>query len=486
MPRQSKTHKRAAKSGEAVAGDYKFSEEMFRTILNKSQTGIVIVGDEYRLEYVNDEACRIFGGTHEDLIGHDFREFLKDDIRQIIAERYESRRLGEDVPVTYPFQLVRKDGEVRTVEGKVLVVKDEDGGLKTVAHFLDITQSEKGQMLLEESRRRYRLLVETMNDGLAIDDEIGNLTYANNAFLEMLGYELEEIVGKPWVELTSDLDRDTLDQKISDRRKGLSDKYELCWRSKTGETVPTIISATPLHDRDGNFQGTFAIVTEISAQKDAEEAVQFYLDLLSHDITNQLQVIMTSSGLLEVEVPASYAAEARKDILDAVERCNRLITKVKRAAQSRYVPITGVDLIPVLKEKVRILQRVFGAEVHMAGIGRKAIVEADVLLGEMIWNLLENAARHNPKETKRIWVEGKSQRGVYKLSIADDGLGLSNARKESIFTERTHGGGVGLTLVNQMVKKYGGSIEVQDRVKGKPGLGTKFTITLRIAKSEKS
>ena len=485
MPRPKKPSKKEKKGAESSPelDISSLNEALLRVVLEESQTGIAIVGDDYRLEFINEEGCRIFGGSREDLIGHDFREFLKDDIKQIVAERYEKRRLGEPVPQTYPFQLVRKDGELRTVEGKVSVVKGKNGSLKTVAHYLDITHIERGQMLLEESQRRYRILVETMNDGLAIDDENGNLTYANDAFLEMLGYELDEILGKPWVDLASGLDKETLKKKISDRKTGISERYELSWRSKTGEIIPTIISATPLHDREGNFQGTFAVVTEISAQKDAEETVQFYLDLLSHDIANQLQVIMTSSGLLEEEVPSSYIAEARKDISDAVERCNRLITKVKRAAQSRYVPLTKVNLIPVLKEKVKILERVFDVEVHMSGLGRSAMVEADVLLGEMIWNLLENAARHNPKEQKEIWIEGKSQRGVYELSIADNGPGLSDSRKAALFTERKHGGGVGLTLVNQMVRKYGGSIEAQDRVVGTPSLGVKFTITLRKARS---
>jgi PAS domain S-box-containing protein len=481
MPRQTKTGKKKAKPEDTVVSsdDYKFNQALIQTILDESHSGIAIVGDDYTLEYINDEGLRIFGGAREDLVGQDFRKFLRSDIRQLVAERYELRRQGKAVPATYPFQLVRKDGELRTVEGRVSLVRGQNGNLKTVAHFLDITQLERGQILLEESQRRYRILVETMNDGLAIDDENGNLTYANKAFLEMLGYELHEILGKPWNGLTSELDLDSVKQKISDRKKGVSEKYELAWKSKTGEIIPTIISATPLHDREGNFQGTFAVVTEISAQKDAEETVQFYLDLLSHDIANQLQVIMTSSGLLEEEVPQSYVSEARTDIMDAVERCNRLITKVKRAAQSRYVPIVSVDVVPVLKEKITILERVFDVDVHTSGIGKSAVVEADVLLGEMIWNLLENAARHNPKEKKEVWVEGKSKSGVYKLSVADDGPGLSTSRKEAVFQERKHGGGVGLTLVSQMVRKYGGSIEVDDRVEGSPSLGAKFTITLR-------
>jgi C4-dicarboxylate-specific signal transduction histidine kinase len=58
-------------------------------------------------------------------------------------------------------------------------------------------------------------------------------------------------------------------------------------------------------------------------------------------------------------------------------------------------------------------------------------------------------------------------------------------RKKTLFTERTHGGGVGITFVSQMSRKYGGSIEVQDRVAEEPALGSKFIVTLKKAKPRK-
>jgi K+-sensing histidine kinase KdpD len=281
------------------------------------------------------------------------------------------------------------------------------------------------------------------------------------------------------------MDSKALAAKMRERRSGMSESYELVWITKTGARVPTIISATPYIDRAGKFVGTFAVVTEISEQKEAEDAVQFYLDLLSHDIANQLQVIMTSSGLLEEEVPASYIDDARKDILDAVERCNRLITKVKRAAQIRFIPLSRIGVVPVLKEKIKVLERVYGAKVHIQGLKNSFPVEADILLGEMIWNLLENAARHNPKEEKQVWVTCETKGDKCRLIIADDGPGLSDIRKKTLFTERKHGGGVGITLVSQMIRKYGGSIEVQDRIIGKPAMGSKFIVTLRKAEHRK-
>ncbi|TFG32353.1 PAS domain-containing sensor histidine kinase [Candidatus Thorarchaeota archaeon] len=459
-----------------------WNDDMITTILNNSHDGIVILGEEYTFEYINERGLAIYGGSASDLAGKDFRLFMKDDTARMVAEYYEKRRRGEEVPTVYPFRLLRKDGIEVTVEGRVSLVTGPDKKLKVIAHLLDITQMEKDLRALEESKTRYKLLVETMNDGLAIDNEDGELTYVNDAFCRMLGCSSGELIGKHWSDLTEEMTPEDVKNKIEQRKIGLSESYELTWCHKNGDTVPTIVSATPYIDHDGKFAGTFAVITEISDQKNAEESIQFYLDLLSHDIANQLQVIMTSSGLLEQEVPASYIADARQDILDAVDRCNRLITKVKRAGQIRRIPITSVDIVDVIDEKTAVLQRVYNAKIHRTGSKKQVLVEADLLLGELIWNLLENSARHNPVEHKEVWISIKPKGDLVLLSIADNGPGLSDTRKKNLFTERSHAGGVGLKLVRQMIRKYGGSIEVEDRVKGKPNEGVNFAVTFRKAK----
>ena len=459
-----------------------WNDDMIKAILNNSHEGIVILGDEYNFEYINERGLAIYGGSASDLVGKDFRKFMKDDMAKMVAEHYDKRRRGEEVPSVYPFRLLRKDGIEITVEGRISLVIGPDGKPKVIAHLLDITQVESDLRALEESKTRYKLLVETMNDGLAIDNVDGELTYVNDAFCKMLGCSPGELIGKHWSDLTEEMTPEDAKGKINERKTGISESYELTWCHKNGDTVPTIVSATPYIDHDGKFAGTFAVITEITAQKDAEDSIQFYLDLLSHDIANQLQVIMTSSGLLEQEVPASYIQDARQDILDAVDRCNRLIIKVKRAGQIRRIPITSIDIVDVLDEKTTVLERVYNAKIHRTGSKKQVMVEADVLLGELIWNLLENSARHNPVENKEVWISVKPKGDSVLLSIGDNGPGLSDTRKKNLFTERSHAGGVGLKLVRQMIRKYGGSIEVEDRVKGKPSEGVSFAVTFRKAK----
>lgn len=458
------------------------NDAMIQAILNNSHDGIVILGDDYQFEYINERALAIYGGSTSDLMGHDFRNFMKDDMAKMVAEQYEKRRRGEEVPAIYPFRLLRKDGKEVVVEGRVSLVIGPDNKPKTIAHLLDITKMESDLSDLEESKTRYKLLVETMNDGLAIDDVDGKLTYVNDAFCRMLGCTSDELIGKHWSDLTDEMTPGDVKDKIVDRASGISESYELSWDHKDGNIVPTIVSATPYIDHNGTFAGTFAVITEISAQKDAEESIQFYLDLLTHDVANQLQVIMTSSGLLEEEVPSSYIEDARQDILAAVNRCNRLITKVKRAGQIRLIPRSSIDIVEVLDEKTAVLERVYKAKIHRAGSKKKIMVDADVLLGELIWNLLENSARHNPTDKKEVWASVKSKGDSVLLSIGDNGPGLSDTRKKNLFTERSHAGGVGLKLVRQMIRKYGGSVEVTNRVKGNPSAGVNFIVTLRKTK----
>ena len=456
--------------------------DLLQAIIDNSHEGILIIGADFKVEMVNDRFCELFGYTRAQILEQDFRQYLTDESKKLVAERYKKRRKGEEVPNIYEFKGFAQNGSIRTGNLRVSLLTDEEGNLKTIAHVLDITEEREKERELIESQARYKTLVETMYDGLAIDDEEGRLVYVNQAFCDMLGYQLEEVIGKKWHEFTREKDEAFVQAMISERKSGMPARYELEWVNKAGEIKPSIVSAMPYIDSEGKFEGTFAVITEIASQKEAEDTIQFYLDLLTHDIANQLQVIITSAGLLESNLPESYIDDSRQDILDSVERCNRLITKLKRAAQLRFLPSIDINLAKIIHEKLQVLDRLYDVKIHIEGFKEDILVRADTLLGELIWNLIENAARHNPITSKEIWISGEMTEDTFTLHISDNGPGISDNRKSTIFDRtRRGGGGIGLTLVSQMARKYGGKIEVRDRVKGKSNLGAEFILTLKLS-----
>jgi len=279
-----KQTKKSTKSASKAKKEYlpvipNWNDAMVKVILNNTHDGIVILGEDYKFEFINERGLAIYGGQASDLIGKDFRKFMKEDMVKMVAEYYDMRRRGEDVPSVYSFRLIRKDGSEVTVEGRVTLVMGPDEKPKIIAHLQDITQIERNLRDLEESKTRYKLLVETMNDGLAIDNVNGELTYVNDAFCRMLGCQAGELIGKHWSDLTEEMTPEDVHEKLKEREKGVTESYELTWSHKTGKTVPTIVSATPYIGHDGKFAGTFAVVTEISDQKNAEESIQFYYRL---------------------------------------------------------------------------------------------------------------------------------------------------------------------------------------------------------------
>jgi PAS domain S-box-containing protein len=473
------TMKKEGSTGKFTLGTIQVDEELFQRIISNSHDAIMIMNENLEIDYISDEGFRIFGGNPKEIIGHHVGEYMDPDEAAMIFERFRKRVSGVKVPDVYQIGICRKDGQKRLVDIRITPIRHNSGKMNSLVHLQDRTEEIESREALRESEERYRTLIESMNDGLAIDEEDCILTYANKAFCNMLEYELDELIGKCWIDFTRDQDHDFVKGKIEERMSGASDRYEMHWITKSGRIVPTVVSAAPIFDSDSKFVGTFAVVTEITIQKEAEDTVQFYLDLLTHDISNQLQVIMTSAGLLDSELPKSYLEDAQTDIQDAVERCNRLITKVKRAGQLRYLPRTSMDLSTVVKEKVAVLERVYGAETTVKGLNGPSLVWADALLGELVWNLFENAARHNPVEEKKVWVTRKKKNGFIILEISDNGPGISKTRKKTLFESSKRHGGVGLQLVSQMARKYGGTLEVEDRVKGKPNLGAKFILSLK-------
>jgi PAS domain S-box-containing protein len=455
-------------------------EEFLRATIEHSQAGILVVGADYKLEFVNDRLCDILGRTHGQLLGRDFRGFLHPDSVELVADRYVKRQKGIPVPSTYETKALHSDGSVLDLQITSTVIKGSTGAVKSVAQILDITVEKESKRALEASERRYRTLVETMVDGLGIDDENGTITYVNNALCEMLGYSRDELIGRHDTEILFGFNQDQLNKSVEARKKGFIEQYEAQLVKKTGELLPAIVSAAPLPSTDGEYIGSFALFTDVSALKSAEGEVRFLLDLLLHDIGNQLQLIIAGADLWNKESSLDVIESAQAYIRDGAQRCMDLILKIRSSEESKVEPLRPIDLIEVVRGETHLISTQLGVQPEMIDLPKSVIVYADSALNSLIWNVLENAIKHNPNSERRVWITGEGKGGVFELSIADNGRGLSESQKKQLFEAGRRFGGVGLHLVRRLVSKYGIQLYVEDRVENKPDEGLKIVIPFRL------
>jgi len=205
------------------------SEERYRSIVEYSHDGILIVDENYRFTYVNGELCRILGRSAKEIIGQDFRKFLDDESRELVADHYIRRQKGEDVSRRYEFNVVRKNGEKRRVEISSTVIKDSANNLKTVTQLLDITERKQAEEL-------FQTLFDRSPVGLFIVQD-RKFKLINPQFLKLTGYEEDEFIGMDSLAFILPEDRNMVMENTIKMLKGkLTLPFEFRVINKSGET----------------------------------------------------------------------------------------------------------------------------------------------------------------------------------------------------------------------------------------------------------
>lgn len=448
-----------------------------------SFSGIIIVNDKYKFEYVNDKLCDILGRRRSEVLGHDFREFLHPDSVEIVSDRYIKRQKGEEVPSVYELKVLRKDGITRDIRLNVGAIRGSDGRTRTVAQLLDITEEKYRARALEDSEYRYRNLVETMDSGLSVDNSEGRMTFVNNALCHMLGYDSpDDLIGEKITSILHGWTENNVAQKMEDRKAGKIEHYEAQLNHKTNGIVPVVVSASPILDRNDEYAGSMAVFEDVSELKKTEAEVHFLLDLLLHDIGNQLQLILAGGDFLEKDSPSDQIIRSKRYIMDGALRCLELIQKVRRAEESKSEPLAPRHLYMVAIAESELLFKQRGVRVNLENLDQEVVVYADQALSQLIWNLLENAVIHNPKHEseKSVSIGGSVSGDTFTLTVSDNGIGIPDDKKKELFNPSRRYGGVGLHLVRRLAEKYGSIPKVLDRMEGHPEEGLRIDIDFKL------
>lgn len=149
---------------------------------------------------------------------------------------------------------------------------------------------------LRQSEERFRRIVTTVREGILQIDEHRNIAFANQYFAEMLGYRLDEVLGKPFVTFLFFEDRDDFHRRQDQRRENRQDSFERRFRTKAGREVWTIVSASPLFDTDNTFRGSFGTVTDISERKQAEIRLQ----AANEQLRRAMEQVKTLRGIVPI------------------------------------------------------------------------------------------------------------------------------------------------------------------------------------------
>ncbi|TFH41548.1 MAG: PAS domain S-box protein [Chrysiogenales bacterium] len=173
-------------------------ETRYRHLVERSLQGVVIArGYPPRLIFANEALAQMLGyGVDElcEMAPERLWGLIHPEDRTVFIQRYRERISGKPVTTHYDFRIVRKDGSVGRLEMFASMI-EMDGETVVQASFVDITDRKRAEEQLDQSEEKYRAIIDNIQEGYYEVDLSGNLTLFNRAFLTILGYGADEMIG---------------------------------------------------------------------------------------------------------------------------------------------------------------------------------------------------------------------------------------------------------------------------------------------------
>jgi PAS domain S-box-containing protein len=338
------------------------------------------------------------------------------------------------------------------------------------------------QNALRDSEEKYRLLVETINEGLIVVDRDGVIRFANARLQELFGHKVADMIGHRAIEFVAPDAREEWLQRNSAMRRAESSPYELVMLGSNRRRYNVRVSPRAMTGPDGSFQGAVAVLMDVTERVRAEEALRRSENEL-RELSGQLLTVQEMErkriaadlhdGLGQSLSALKFYVEGVKDLVtrgsqtESGEALEQIVLKIKNAVEE--VRRTTMDLRPATLDDLGVIatyswfcreyQQVFQKIKVKQSI---AIREADIAvpLKTTLFRILQEALNNIAKHAKADWVQvGLSHaEGRIQLEISDNGQGFDLAEVEKRALGKN---GLGLTSMRDRALLSGGTYEIE-------------------------
>ena len=454
----------------------------------------------------NAGAARIKGYTADEIIGRHFSCFYTQPDRDRNHPAHELEIAVREGRYEEEGWRVRKDGTRFWANVVITAVRDASGEL---VGFGKVTRDLTTRRAAEIEAEQFRQLVEAVRDyAIYRMTPEGVVRTWNEGARRIKGYEHSEIVGEHFSRFYTEEDRARDHPKRELEIAARDGQYqEEGWRvRKDGSRFWASVVLTALRDENGALVGFGKVTRDLTDRRLHEEALRHvaaelrlanadlerFTAAAAHDLADPLHTIV---GLAELTVQRfgdqldPTAREYLGHVVEGARRMRRLLDGLlaySRATQHE-LNVEPVDVATALGNvlaglRARISERQASVEFTADTLPR---VTADLTLLEIVLqNLISNALKF-ADERPRVEIAAHRDRAMWRLEVADNGIGIRPEDQEAIFglfqrlhpADRYAGSGLGLAMALRIIERHGGAMGVESE----PGAGARFWFTLPAA-----
>ena len=389
--------------------------------------------------------------------------------------------------------------------------------LEVLARQVESNISLRAKISAQElAEEKYRSIIANMKLGLLEVDREEKIQFANQSFIEMSGYTLNELLGKKSSDIFLNGENSRLmNNKNISRMKGRSDAYEIEIRDKKGEIRWWLISGAPRLDNSGDLTGSIGIHLDITNQKlleielieakelaeESTRSKETFLANMSHEIRTPMNAIIGMSTQLAKTNLDSTQQFYLETIHSASDNLLFIINDILDFSKidAGKLQLERIGFGP--KELLNSALRVLSHRAEEKGLSLNNVffdpAISPVLMGDpyrlnqVLINLISNAIKFTEKGKVDISCDVLNDSllsQTIQITVKDTGIGMEANFLDCLFEKfsqedasvtRQHGGtGLGMSICKDLINLMGGEIQV----KSKKGIGSTISLKIKLDK----
>lgn len=488
------------------------SRNRYADLYDLAPVGYVTLNHKGLIQEINLPGAALLGIERARLIGLPFSLYVA-TVDKPVFRAHLRHCQQEPGPCTTEVRLTPKDG--RPLDVELHTVPIPNAGRKNTSYLIaltDITERRRLEESLRESEILFRTVFDRAGVGMVLADRAGRLRQTNPAFQEMLGYSATELNTMAWTALLHSEDVRIDGNLYAELIAGKRDSYQIEKRyvRKDGQLIWGSTTVSLVRDRRGEPDLAISLIENITDYKRAEQEINQLnralekhaielgmanqeLDSFSYSVSHDLRAPLASIDQISKAMLQDYGAQLPIDgqsLLNLIHEnalaMSRLIEDLLAFSRTSRQPlkketVSTPELVRHVMANLRSAQADRQIEII---VGELPPCQADPALLAQVWlNLLSNALKFTSKcyET-RIEIGSFNRQNETVYFVKDNGVGFDMEYAGRLFKvfQRLHGEedypgtGVGLAIVERIVRRHGGRIWAE----GVVGQGASFYFTL--------
>jgi two-component system CheB/CheR fusion protein len=491
-------------SRKTIVEELSASEERLRLILeNAKDYAIFTIDADRRISTWNQGAEAIIGYTEKEIVGESADVLFVPEDRQQGAPQKEIERARQTGFAENERWHMRKDGSRFYGSGTVRPLHDDSGTIKGFVKIMrDLTESKRAEEALRESEERLRVTLESAEMGVWDLNVSANTLKWNKQHFLMLGldpqetehelsYFLKFIHSEDLESVNSKLDKALREAGVfqAEFRIIRADNKKIRWMYGYGRTISK--------NEQGAATRMAGVMYDITKRKRLEQQKDEFIGIASHELKTPVTSIKGYAEILLEKLEKFDEKESAVLLRKLIFQVDRLTNLIKDLLDTTRIVegklelnLTAFDLNKAIATQLKELQNIYATHAFDFQPGKIKKVSADrERIEEVLSNLISNAVKYSP-DRKRVTITTESLPEGVKVSVADEGVGLSAEDQQKIFHRFVRvknpkipgstGMGLGLYISSGIIRQHGGAIDVQSE----PGLGSTFSFILPLANSK--